>query len=330
MSKNVTKKIIQGANSAKGIVEKGISAGKDALSSTLSTTSHITSNIGKEVSDSVSDILSSTSSGIESIVGTGKKAVEQTGKTISAFPGLNKVIGEGSTIAKKGTGVLEDLESNVEGFFDNVYVSTFLKVVLVIYAAYAAPRLSRSTAKLFDSTLVRVLIAALIVFLATKDATIAILVALGFILSLQTAHHYNVIDTSNSVSKGNSLSWLSDKSRGLAPTQRIGQTEMGHTTNFRSQPQQIEGFQGSTRTPGVMQKYAVGDKESLERAGSNQVPGANQLSTVKKVKNTYTTQGLAQARNSHDSTQQGVMGYIPRDVSSAGVEGDTTLGFAPF
>jgi hypothetical protein len=60
------------------------------------------------------------------------------------------------------------------------------------------------------------------------------------------------------------------------------------------------------------------------------VPGANQLSTVKKVKNTYTTQGLAQARNSHDSTQQGVMGYIPRDVSSAGVEGDTTLGFAPF
>lgn len=329
MSKNVTKKIIQGADSAKGIVEKGISAGKKAISDTLSTTSRITSNIGKEVSDSVGDIVSSTSSGIESLVGTGKKVVEKTGKTISSFPGLDKVIGEGSKAAKGTTGIIDDLESNVHGFFENVYVSTFLKVILVIYAAYAAPRLSRSTAKIFDSTIVRVLIAALIVYLATKDATIAILVALGFILSLQTAHHYNVIDTSNSVSKNNSLSWLTDKSKGHAPTQRIGHTQMGHSTNFQSQPQEIEGFQ-STRTPGIMKKYRVGDEESLDRANSNRVAGANQLSTVKKIENTYTTQGLAQAKNSQASTEQGVVGFTPRDVHSAGIEGDTTLGFAPF
>lgn len=329
MSKNVTKKIIQGADSAKGIVEKGISAGKKAISDTLSTTSRITSNIGKEVSDSVGDIVSSTSSGIESLVGTGKKVVEKTGKTISSFPGLDKVIGEGSKAAKGTTGIIDDLESNVHGFFENVYVSTFLKVILVIYSAYAAPRLSRSTAKIFDSTIVRVLIAALIVYLATKDATIAILVALGFILSLQTAHHYNVIDTSNSVSKNNSLSWLTDKSKGHAPTQRIGHTQMGHSTNFQSQPQQIEGFQ-STRTPGIMKKYRVGDEESLDRANSNRVAGANQLSTVKKIENTYTTQGLAQAKNSQASTEQGVVGFTPRDVHSAGIEGDTTLGFAPF
>lgn len=329
MSKNVTKKIIQGADSAKGIVEKGISAGKKAISDTLSTTSRITSNIGKEVSDSVGDIVSSTSSGIESLVGTGKKVVEKTGKTISSFPGLDKVIGEGSKAAKGTTGIIDDLESNVHGFFENVYVSTFLKVILVIYAAYAAPRLSRSTAKIFDSTIVRVLIAALIVYLATKDATIAILVALGFILSLQTAHHYNVIDTSNSVSKNNSLSWLTDKSKGHAPTQRMGHTQMGHSTNFQSQPQEIEGFQ-STRTPGIMKKYRVGDEESLDRANSNRVAGANQLSTVKKIENTYTTQGLAQAKNSQASTEQGVVGFTPRDVHSAGIEGDTTLGFAPF
>ena len=64
MSKNVTKKIIQGADSAKGIVEKGISAGKKAVSDTISTTSRITSSIGKEVGDSVGDIVSSTSSGM--------------------------------------------------------------------------------------------------------------------------------------------------------------------------------------------------------------------------------------------------------------------------
>ena len=154
--------------------------------------------------------------------------------------------------------------------------------------------------------------------------------ALGFILSLQTAHHYNVIDTSNSVSKHNSLSWLTDKSRGHAPTQRIGHTQMGHSTNFQSQPQHIEGFQSTTRTPGLMKKYRVGDEESLEKANSNRVAGANQNSTVKKIENTYTTQGLAQARNSQASTEHGVIGFTPRDVHSAGIEGDTTLGFAPF
>ena len=266
------------------------------------------------------------------MINVGKNVVNKTGDTISSsvstisdkvesLPGLSKVVKTGNTTVKSSTNFLDDVEGNVVGFFDNIYVSTFIKVVLVIYAAYAAPRLSRSSAKIFDSTLVRIIIAALIVYIATKDSTIAILIALGFILSLQTAHHYKVIDTSNSISKNGSLSWL----QGNHPRrQNTDDRSMHHNNNFKSQPLPIETFRGNT------EKRVLGDQKSMDIMNTNRIPGVNQESTVKKISNTYTTQGLAVARNTEDRVSDGVTGYVPDSKSSVGVDGDTILGFSPF
>ena len=97
--------------------------------------------------------------------------------------------------------VVGDIESGLDQGLSNKYVSTALKVLLALYAAFAAPKLPKGVALMLDHTIVRILIAALIVFVATKDSSMAILLALAFILSLQTANKYKLIDTSESVSK---------------------------------------------------------------------------------------------------------------------------------
>ena len=110
--------------------------------------------------------------------------------------------------------IVDDIEGTLETGISNKYVSTTLKVLLAFYAAFAAPHLPRSVASLLDHTVVRILIAVLIVYLATKDASLAILVALAFVLSLQTANKYKVIDTSRSVSVPGKLSWLPSQQAG--------------------------------------------------------------------------------------------------------------------
>jgi len=340
MSKNVTKRIVKGVKDTTGFLERGIKHGRKLLDNSISTTSHITSDMGREIGSSISDIASTTSSGLESIFEKGGDLIDNTGKHLSngidsitgtvskgivsaeRMPGLSSIV----DMRKRGkkTTFIDDVEGNVEGFFDNIYVSTIIKAILVIYAAYAAPRLSRSNAQIFDSSLVRILIAAIIVYVATKDATIAILVSLGFILSLQTAHHYKVKDTSNSVSQEGGLSWLGNSKAGRHSPQ------VGHSlySPYSSQPKSIENF--VSRTPGAFQKYNVVSESDINRANSNRVPGANQSSTHKHVANTYTTQGLEKAYSGDSTNGDSVSGFIPKDLSSAGVEGDTTLGFAPF
>lgn len=104
--------------------------------------------------------------------------------------------------------VVDDIESGLDSGLSNKYVSTTLKVLIALYAAFAAPKLPKEMAMMLDNTIVRILIAVLIVFVATKDSSMAILLSLAFILSLQTANKYKLLDTSESVSKRGQLSWL--------------------------------------------------------------------------------------------------------------------------
>ena len=114
----------------------------------------------------------------------------------------------GSLVTGTFSEVVDDIESGLDEGLSNKYISTTLKVLLALYAAFAAPKLPKEMALMLDHTVVRIIIAALIVFVATKDSSMAILLALAFILSLQTANKYKLIDTSESVSKKGQLSWL--------------------------------------------------------------------------------------------------------------------------
>ena len=104
--------------------------------------------------------------------------------------------------------VFNQFESVFDRGISNKYINITIKVLLGLYAAMAAPKLSRSVAKLMDNILVRIGFAIVIVYMATKDITISLLVAIIFIITLQTANKYKIYDTSLSVSEPGASSWL--------------------------------------------------------------------------------------------------------------------------
>ena len=80
---------------------------------------------------------------------------------------------------------VESMSRNALSILDNPYVSTFVKVFLVVYAGVWAPRLPPTLAGLFKNNMFRMLIFFLVVFVATKDARVALLIAVGFLMSMQ-------------------------------------------------------------------------------------------------------------------------------------------------
>ena len=69
-------------------------------------------------------------------------------------------------------------------FLDNPVISAGLRLVLLMYAGFAAPRLPNRFADLFDNSLFRVAILFLILWTGSKDPTLSLLIVIGFTVSL--------------------------------------------------------------------------------------------------------------------------------------------------
>lgn len=99
-----------------------------------------------------------------------------------------------------------------EGIFnrtlDNTYINTSLKVFLALYAALAAPKLSPNLLDLFDNIFVRIAFAFLIVFMASRDPSMALMIALAFVITLQTTNKLRLYNSDLSVASPGELSWL--------------------------------------------------------------------------------------------------------------------------
>ena len=80
----------------------------------------------------------------------------------------------------------------VSNLLKNDYVSWGLKILLVLYAAMVAPQLNRQVSMIFDNIIVRLIIAVLIVFLSFYDVTLAILLAICFVVSIQTLNKHKI------------------------------------------------------------------------------------------------------------------------------------------
>ena len=65
--------------------------------------------------------------------------------------------------------LISQAEKILNRALDNTYINTGLKVFLVLYAALAAPKFPPSLVHLMDNTLVRIVIAFVIVFMALRD-----------------------------------------------------------------------------------------------------------------------------------------------------------------
>lgn len=93
-------------------------------------------------------------------------------------------------------GKLKALPMKFLKVLDNKYVGGMVKVFLVLYASLVAPKLPSSLAKLFQNAVFKVLVLFLIVYVGMKDPTIALLVAVGFTISMVTL---NKLETVNSL-----------------------------------------------------------------------------------------------------------------------------------
>ena len=79
---------------------------------------------------------------------------------------------------------VEKLISNSLSILDNVYVKNVVKMLLVLYAGLAAPRLPAWVANLFNNSVFRLLILFLIAYIGLKDTSIALMSAVAFTLTI--------------------------------------------------------------------------------------------------------------------------------------------------
>lgn len=76
---------------------------------------------------------------------------------------------------------------------DNQYISTALKVFLILYASLIAPKLPENISKLLSSKLVRFVLIFLIAFISVKDPQIALLSSIGLIVSIMAFEKDNLV-----------------------------------------------------------------------------------------------------------------------------------------
>ena len=82
--------------------------------------------------------------------------------------------------------IIGNVDRTVTGWFANDYVNAAVAVLLIVYSAYGATRLPPYLLRLFDMPLFKMLVFFLIVYLARKSPTIAIIAAVAFMVTLQS------------------------------------------------------------------------------------------------------------------------------------------------
>ena len=189
--------------------------------------------------------------------------------------------------------ILDTIESTLDGVFSNVYVNTSVKVFLVLYAALAAPRLPKVAYELFQNVLFRIVVAFLIILLATRDASMALLVSIAVIITLYSASRYHLIDTSLSSSIDGELSWL--------PSTKEEQARLNAQPMMQKEVKEVEIKQENVAKT---EKFAT--QQSSELLGSaqlNEVPQSDPNSCPRTWENQHCIQGIETTQPSgFDST----------------------------
>lgn len=215
------------------------------------------------------------------------------------------------------TNLVKDLITQTETVLnrglDNVYITTAIKVFLGLYAGFAAPKLPPSVLLLMDNIIFRVGVAFMIVLVATRDPSIALMISVAFIITLQTANKYRLINTSLSVSAPGQTSWLPSAKAGMdnfvgheKPEKKADHTENPMDNAAPSGDEPYMPFHSNVEESDIEQMREAQISENfhnVERpftteaqfvdAQSNTVPGSDQQSCVQTFKNQHCTQGLS-------------------------------------
>lgn len=203
------------------------------------------------------------------------------------------------SVSQVFTKFISQSENVLNAGLDNIWISTAIKVFLGLYAALAGPRLSPTLLNMFDNVFVRIVVAFVIVFIALKDPTIAIMLAIAFIITLQTANKLRLINTDLSVSLPGETTWLpSAKFQEVpilphhekSPQEDIEIMKAAELTHNLTET--IVEPMPSDPTDLLNTNTAFTSQVQFLDAQDNRVPGSDQLSCVQTVANQHCIQGI--------------------------------------
>lgn len=166
--------------------------------------------------------------------------------------------------------VISTSETVLNRGLDNVYISTTIKVLIGLYAAFAAPKLPPSLVSLMDNVLVRIAFAFVIVLTATRDPSIALMIAIAFIITLQTANKFRLMSTELSVSAPGQSSWLPSAKREKFEDEIVG-FENGDGDMDSSVPSDDKDSSKKSSEPS-------GDMDSSEEPSGEMEPSSEKFS----------------------------------------------------
>ena len=92
---------------------------------------------------------------------------------------------------------------NIPSASDQPALWWVIRAVLIVYAAVVANSLPENVAAAFDHVAVRLVAALLVVFCSLYDPASAILLAVGFVVSVQTHNQYHIARMANGAVSGN-------------------------------------------------------------------------------------------------------------------------------
>lgn len=98
--------------------------------------------------------------------------------------------------------MLEQADQLFRRGLSNPYVSGAALLFLVLYAGMAAPQLSPVIAQLFDYTVFKVAILTSVLIVNKYNTSVALMVAIGFVLTLNTLSRYHSIQLGADVANG--------------------------------------------------------------------------------------------------------------------------------
>lgn len=98
--------------------------------------------------------------------------------------------------------MLAQLDGLLKTALSNPYAAGALQLFLVLYAGMAAPSLPPFLARLFENGLFKVGILALVLIVNKYNTAVALLTAVGFMLSMSTLSKYRVFQLASDVSNG--------------------------------------------------------------------------------------------------------------------------------
>ena len=211
--------------------------------------------------------------------------------------------------------LINQTETILNRGLDNIYITTAIKVFLGLYAGFAAPKLPPSILLLLDNMLFRVVLAFTIVLVATRDPS-ALMISVAFIITLQTAARYRLIDTSLSVAdKGQVSGYHQSKMERMNHLMQWDQVPgpgtgvkveprgmIGNEESSENSPQQfllftvenfIDHMKGSKPIENFHSEHLHLQHLQFRSAQDNTVPGSDQNTCVTTFRNQHCTQGLS-------------------------------------